>query len=185
MRLRVCQHGFSPARQLAVRNTSNHLKYYTTLISSSIFHGVFLGFKYPIFFIATAMTTPDSNYDASSPDFTWPNAKALWVMIIIGAGLIVLCIIYKVCMKVHQRRVQRAGPHEFADLILRSTRVGLEGGAIRLQRPSRAVTRRSSEVSVLPRYERFDEGEVCDKDARIEKRGRYSYVLGERWPGKR
>ncbi|KAH6868605.1 hypothetical protein BKA58DRAFT_318221 [Alternaria rosae] len=131
------------------------------------------------------MTTPDSNYDASASDFTWPNAKALWLMIIIGAGLIVLCIIYKVCIKVHQRRVQRASEHEFADLIQGSTRVELEGGAIRSQSPSRAVTRRSSEVSALPRYERFDEEEVCDKDARIEKRGRYSYVLGEQWPGKR
>ena len=139
---------------------------------------------YTTFFIATAMSTPDSNYDASASDFTWPNAKALWVMVIIAAGLIVLRIIYKICMKRHERRAQRADEHEFADLVQGSTRVGLGDGAIRLQRPSRAVTRRISEVSALPRYEQFDEGELCDEDARIEKRGRYSYVLGERWPGK-
>jgi len=150
-----------------------------------VIHDVFWELVYTTPFIATAMTTPDSNYDASASDFTWPNAKALWVMVIIGAGLIFLRIIYKFCMKMHQRRVQRDGEHEFADLVQGSTRIELEGDAIRLQRPSRAVTRRSSEVSALPRYERFDEGELCDEDARIEKRGRYSYVLGERWPGKR
>ncbi|KAI4663113.1 uncharacterized protein J4E79_004427 [Alternaria viburni] len=76
------------------------------------------------------MTTPDSNYDASASDFTWPNAKALWVMVIIAAGLIVLRIIYKVCMKMHQRRVQRDNEHEFADLVQGSTRVRLEDEAV-------------------------------------------------------
>ena len=177
--------GFTPAKQLAVRIASIYLYLSSSAVCLFVIHDVFYELVYTTPFIATAMTTPDSNYDASASDFTWPNAKALWVMVIIGAGLIFLRIIYKFCMKMHQRRVQRDGEHEFADLVQGSTRIELEGDAIRLQRPSRAVTRRSSEVSALPRYERFDEGELCDEDARIEKRGRYSYVLGERWPGKR
>ena len=68
-------------------------------------YDVFQSFVYTTSFIATAMTTPDSNYDASASDFTWPNAKALWVMVIIGAGLIVLRIIYKVCMKMSFKNI--------------------------------------------------------------------------------
>jgi hypothetical protein len=127
---------------------------------------------------------PDSNYDASIGDFSWANAKPLWVIVILVASLFFLHIIYKISMKIHQRRVQRAEQHELAGLVPESTTCGQEGGATRLQRPSRALLtrRRSSEVSALPRYERFDEGEPCDEDAEVEKRGKYTYVLAEGWP---
>jgi hypothetical protein len=138
------------------------------------------------FYAPATMTTPDGNYDASPGDFTWSNAKVLWTLLIIGASVILLRILYKICLKVRERRGHGNDEHELAGFIHGSTRQGLEGGGIRLQRPSRALTtRRSSEVSALPRYERFDEGEPCSEDAELEKRGRYSYVLGERWPGKR
>lgn len=65
------------------------------------------------------------------------------------------------------------------------TQAGLGAGEeCSVSRPSRAVTvtRRvsgGSEVSVLPLYERFDEGGVCEVDVRVEKRGRYVYVVRE------
>lgn len=61
-----------------------------------------------------------------------------------------------------------------------------------VQRPLRVMARRcsggsnsSSEVSILPRYEQFSEGEVCGQDVHVEKRGRYTYVSEQRWPGQR
>jgi hypothetical protein len=129
---------------------------------------------------------PESNYDASIGDFSWANAKALWVIVILIAGVFILHAIYKISMKIHQRRVQRAEQHEFTGLVSESTAGRQEGDAASLQRPSRVLlTRRSSEVSVLPRYERFNEGEPCDEDAKVEKRGKYTYVLAERWPERR
>lgn len=103
-------------------------------------------------------------------------------MIIIGASLILLRIIYKIIQRALSRRYQRDQEYELVELFQESTRVELECGGVTVQRPPRALTRRSSEVSALPRYG-VDQGELCDEYVEVEKMGKYSYVVNGHWPG--
>ena len=54
-----------------------------------------------------------------------------------------------------------------------------DAGDGEVTRPLRAVMRQESDVSVLPRYEWFDQGVKCGEGVELEKRGRYMYVLGD------
>jgi hypothetical protein len=115
-------------------------------------------------------------------DFSWNNTKTFWIVMIVAGVVLLLHLLYKIDQNAHyKRQIRRAESFQLG----RRMSSGQERQECGLQRPLRAVTRRkssSSNVSVLPRYERFNEDEVCGQDVQIEKRGRYTYALGERWP---
>ena len=128
-----------------------------------------------------AMTSESSSYSASAKDFSWAKASALWVIVIIIASLILLRIIYNVIGGILKRQHERNREHELVELVQQRTRLQLSGNDAGIQRPAQALTRRSSEVSVLPRYG-TEQGGLCDQSVEVKKKGRYSYVVAYHWP---
>jgi hypothetical protein len=123
-------------------------------------------------------------------DFSWHNAQTFWIIIIIAFSILILHILYKLTKSIRQRRrariaeiqqltVQRSHLFE-EDVVVAETARRVRG----LQVPSRALTRRSSDVSALPRYEKFSEDPRCDEYVEVEKRGKYTYVV-QPWGGRR
>lgn len=106
----------------------------------------------------------------------------LWVIVIIIASFILLRIIYKIIGRILRRQYERDQEHELVELVQAASRRELEINTAGIQRPSRALTRRNSEVSALPRYG-SDQGELCDEYVEVAKRGKYSYVVADHWPG--
>ncbi|KAJ6199130.1 hypothetical protein J3E72DRAFT_188300 [Bipolaris maydis] len=140
----------------------------------------------PLPYPNTSTTTTSSN-----PEFSWPHSKPFWIILIIASCILLLHILYKLHQTLQSRKRLRGPQNIGLDGPMQTEhgtdmQAGLSVGEERsVQRPARAVTvmtRRvsgGSEVSVLPLYERFDEGGVCGVDTRVEKRGRYVYVVGE------
>jgi hypothetical protein len=128
------------------------------------------------------MTSESTTYSVSAGDFSWENAKVLWVIVIIIASLILLRIIYKIIGKILRRQYERDQEHGLVELVQATSRAELENNRAEIQRPSRVLTRRSSEISALPRYG-SDQGELCDEYVEVAKRGKYSYVVADHWPG--
>ncbi|EOA87722.1 uncharacterized protein SETTUDRAFT_39191 [Exserohilum turcica Et28A] len=143
----------------------------------------------------------DSGNARGPADFSWETAKTFWIILIIAAIISLLHVVYKIDKS---RRYKMHAP----DVRLVSVATGRAAAAAAvtanvepvesvagdeeeeeqdgLQRPGRAVvrmTRSSSDVSNLPRYERFDEGAACGEHVKVERRVRYTYVLGQAWPG--
>ncbi|EUC36445.1 hypothetical protein COCCADRAFT_88129 [Bipolaris zeicola 26-R-13] len=122
----------------------------------------------------------------STPEFSWPHSKPFWIILITASCILLLRILYKLYQTLKYRRRLR-GLQNIGLEGRVQTEQGTDmqaGGEYSVQRPARAVTvmRRmsgGSEVSVLPLYERFEEGGICGGDVRVEKRGKYVYVVGE------
>ena len=128
------------------------------------------------------MTSESTTYSVSAGGFSWENAKVLWVIVIIIASLILLRIIYKIIGKILRRQYERDQEHGLVELVQATSRAELENNRAEIQRPSRVLTRRSSEISALPRYG-SDQGELCDEYVEVAKRGKYSYVVADHWHG--
>ena len=125
----------------------------------------------------------------SSSDLSWPNEKPLWITLILALTLLGLHIIYKLTRCTQRRRhsTSTIRPQPQHDDFVTSTQTPVDAftrfeevdaGDGEVTRPLRTVMRHESDVSVLPRYERFDEGVMCGEGAELEKRGRYMYMLG-------
>jgi hypothetical protein len=128
-------------------------------------------------------TSPPTN-----SDFSWHNAHTFWIIITVAFSLLVLHILYKVTKTIRQqRRAQITEVHQltvqsshiFDEVVAAETARRVRG----LQVPLRAMTRRSSDVSALPRYEKVGEDAKCEEGLEVEKRGRYTYVV-QQLPGR-
>lgn len=137
--------------------------------------------SYSVYYPFEAMTSESSSYSASAKDFSWAKASALWVIVIIIASLILLRIIYNIIGRILKRQYKRNREHELVELVQQRTRLQLSGNDAGIQRPAQALTRRSSEVSVLPRYG-TEQGGLCDQYVEVKKKGKYSYVVAYHWP---
>jgi hypothetical protein len=105
---------------------------------------------------------------------------------IIAFAIFIFHILYKVSKAIrHRRRVHVSEAHQLTERLMEEEIAAETTRRIRgLQVPSRACTRRrSSDVSVLPRYEQHGEDVKGDEDMEVEKRGRYTYPV--RWPERR
>ena len=142
-------------------------------------------------FLPSSMQSEQQESDPDNgPDFSWRSTKIFWIVIIVAGVVLMLHLLYKTGKRERYKRPIRTTPGlRFGTRPTEAT--GDRQPECGLQRPWRAMTRRcsvrssSSEMSVLPRYEPFAEGEVRAQDVQVEKRGRYTYVLGEAWPGHR
>ena len=146
-----------------------------------------------VMFPPSSMQSEQQNSDfQDEPDFSWTSAKSFWIVMIVASVVVLLHILYKAGKRHRYKRQIRTAP----SFSLRSGRLIRISQDRRqdcaVQRPLRVMTRRcsggsnsSSKVSILPRYEQFAEGEACGQHVQIEKRGRYTYVLGQQWPGQR
>jgi hypothetical protein len=111
-------------------------------------------------------------------DFTWHNAKAFWIIMIIAAAILLLHTMYKLTINIRRNNEPQALELEDREHIGEEINHGI-------RRPRRAMVRRntrSSDVSALPRYEEFNEDVKCGEDMQVEKRGRYSYAVSGSWP---
>jgi hypothetical protein len=129
--------------------------------------------------------TSESDTDSPSDEareWSWEKAEFLYVFIILVASLVLINITYKIVGTILGRRHGRNQEHGLVELAQTALRGELEVTRADIQRPLRALTRSSSEVSVLPRYG-LDQGELCDRHVEVEKRGKYSYVVAHYWPG--
>ncbi|KAA8612359.1 hypothetical protein PtrV1_12928 [Pyrenophora tritici-repentis] len=129
-----------------------------------------------------------------SEDYSWQKAKPLWILVIVIGTLLALYILYKITRCILRRwenthaRVSTAGPLGGDAVDSSTTTPRWDDARARerhsdgeITRPATAVTRQNSSNSILPRYEKFDEDGKCREEVKVEKRGRYTYALGERF----